>query len=129
MISVKKQGPFEVFSRGVEEPWSIWRDGKPFKQVWTWPEVDAILRDESPTPPTPPPETKKPAAKKAPRKSKTQLAREREEALEKRPTRLMQSNAALAAHGMRVRNTKNTANQRYDLIASDPRIASRKSVV
>ena len=49
MISVKKQGPFEVFSRGVEEPWSIWRDGKPFKQVWTWPEVAAIVGEGPPT--------------------------------------------------------------------------------
>lgn len=44
MISVKKQGPYEVFSRGVEEPWSIWRDGKPYRQVWTWEEVEAVLR-------------------------------------------------------------------------------------
>lgn len=48
MISVKKQGRYEVFSRGVEEPWSIWRDGKPHRQVWTWPEVDEVLRDEAP---------------------------------------------------------------------------------
>ena len=47
MISVKKQGHFEVFSRGVEEPWSIWRDGKFYKQAWTWTEVEAILRDET----------------------------------------------------------------------------------
>ena len=47
MISVKKQGPFEVFSRGVEEPWAIWRDGRFFKQAWTWAEVEAILPDEA----------------------------------------------------------------------------------
>jgi hypothetical protein len=47
MISVKKQGPFEVFSRGVEEPWAIWRDGKAYKQAWTWDEVEAILRGET----------------------------------------------------------------------------------
>ena len=35
MVSVKKQGIFEVFSRGVEEPWVIHKDGVPFKQVWT----------------------------------------------------------------------------------------------
>lgn len=43
MILVKKQGPFEVFSRGVEEPWQVLRDGAPFRQVWTWREVEAIL--------------------------------------------------------------------------------------
>jgi hypothetical protein len=43
MFLVKKQGAFEVFSRGVEEPWAIWRDGKLYKQVWTWAEVDKIL--------------------------------------------------------------------------------------
>lgn len=43
MISVKKQGPYEVFSRGVEEPWSIWRDGQPYRQVWSWEEVEKIL--------------------------------------------------------------------------------------
>lgn len=47
MISVKKQGPFEVFSRGVEEPWAIWRDGRFFKQAWTWNEVESILRDDT----------------------------------------------------------------------------------
>jgi len=45
MILVKKQGPFEVFSRGVEEPWTVWRDGQPYRQVWTWKEVDEILRE------------------------------------------------------------------------------------
>jgi len=44
MISVKTQGPFEVFSRGVEEPWAVWRDGVPLREVWTWEEVEAILR-------------------------------------------------------------------------------------
>ena len=43
MVSVKKQGRFEVFSRGVEEPWTVFRDGAPFKQVWTWQEVEKIL--------------------------------------------------------------------------------------
>ena len=43
MISVKKQGPYEVFSRGVEEPWVIWRDGRFYQQVWTWAEVESIL--------------------------------------------------------------------------------------
>jgi hypothetical protein len=47
MISVKKQGPFEVFSRGVEEPWVIWRDGSFFKQAWTWDEVEKILAGET----------------------------------------------------------------------------------
>lgn len=47
MISVKKQGPYEVFSRGVEEPWAVWRDGRPYRQVWTWKEVDTILAGES----------------------------------------------------------------------------------
>ena len=47
MISVKKQGRFEVFSRGVEEPWAIYLDGAPFAQAWAWPEVEAILADES----------------------------------------------------------------------------------
>ncbi len=46
MISVKKQGPYEVFSRGVEEPWSIWRDGRPYRQVWTWEEVERILHGD-----------------------------------------------------------------------------------
>lgn len=46
MISVKKQGPYEVFSRGVEEPWAIWRDGRPYQEAWTWNEVDVILRDK-----------------------------------------------------------------------------------
>jgi hypothetical protein len=50
MISVKKQGPFEVFSRGVEEPWAIWRDGSFHKQAWTWAEVEAILRGETKSP-------------------------------------------------------------------------------
>ena len=63
MISVKKQGPYEVFSRGVEEPWLIWRDGKLYRQVWTWEEVEKVLRDEAP---------------KAVRKSKAQRARELE---------------------------------------------------
>lgn len=45
MISVKKQGRYEVFSRGAEEPWSIWRDGRPHRQVWTWVEVEEVLRD------------------------------------------------------------------------------------
>lgn len=49
MISVKKQGPYEVFSRGVEEPWAIWRDGHPFREVWTWEEVEKILRSDTPT--------------------------------------------------------------------------------
>lgn len=48
MVSVKKQGRFEVFSRGVEEPWSVYRDGVPFKQVWTWQEVETILGEEAP---------------------------------------------------------------------------------
>jgi len=65
MISAKKQGPFEVFSRGVEEPWSIWRDGKPFQQVWTWVEVEKILSEKT-------------AAPKKARKTKAQLERERE---------------------------------------------------
>lgn len=43
MVSVKKQGRFEVFSQGVEEPWSVYKDSAPFKQVWTWPEVEKIL--------------------------------------------------------------------------------------
>jgi len=43
MVSVKKQGRFEVFSRGIEEPWAIFKDGVPFKQVWTWQEVEKIL--------------------------------------------------------------------------------------
>jgi len=46
VVLVKKQGPFEVFSRGVEEPWAIWRDGVPFRQVWTWDEVEVILRGD-----------------------------------------------------------------------------------
>lgn len=45
MILVKRQGPYEVFSRGVEEPWLIWRDGRAYRQVWTWREVDEILRE------------------------------------------------------------------------------------
>lgn len=47
MSSVKKQGRFEVFSRGVEEPWAIYKDGAPFKQVWTWKEVETILGGEA----------------------------------------------------------------------------------
>jgi hypothetical protein len=43
MILAKKQGAFEVFSRGVEEPWAVYRDNVPFKQVWTWQEVEKIL--------------------------------------------------------------------------------------
>ena len=43
MILAKKQGAFEVFSQGVEEPWTIYKDGVPFKQVWTWQEVEKIL--------------------------------------------------------------------------------------
>ncbi len=70
MVSVKKQGPFEVFSYGVEEPWSIWRDGAPFKQVWTWVEVEKILSGDEP---------KKAAPKKA-RKTKAQLEHEHEQA-------------------------------------------------
>lgn len=46
MISVKKHGSYEVFSRGSEEPWAIWRDGRPYRQVWTWKEVDEILRED-----------------------------------------------------------------------------------
>jgi len=69
MVSAKKQGPFEVFSHGVEEPWSIWRDGRPFKQVWTWVEVEKILSGDD--------EPKKATPKKA-RKTKAQLERERE---------------------------------------------------
>ena len=53
MISVKKQGPFEVFSRGVEEPWSIWRGGVPLREVWTWNEVEAILGGETKSPAKP----------------------------------------------------------------------------
>jgi hypothetical protein len=49
MIAVKKQGPYEVFSRGVEEPWAIWRDGQPYRQVWTWAEVERILHEDRPT--------------------------------------------------------------------------------
>jgi hypothetical protein len=49
MIAVKKQGSYEVFSRGVEEPWAIWRDGRPYRQVWTWAEVEAILRGDEAT--------------------------------------------------------------------------------
>lgn len=63
MIPVKKQGPFEVFSRGVEEPWSIWRDGVPLREVWTWNEVEAILGGETASP-------AKAVTKKAPRTSK-----------------------------------------------------------
>jgi hypothetical protein len=46
MISVKRQGPYEVFSRGAEEPWSIWRDGRPYRQVWTWRQVEQVLRGD-----------------------------------------------------------------------------------
>jgi hypothetical protein len=53
MVPVKKQGPFEVFSRGVEEPWAVYKDGVPFKQVWTWQEVEAILRGGASTQPDP----------------------------------------------------------------------------
>lgn len=48
MILVKKQGPYEVFSRGVEEPWLIWRDGRAYRQVWTWKEVEEILHERTP---------------------------------------------------------------------------------
>ena len=50
---MKKQGRFEVFSRGVEEPWAIYRDGVPFKQVWTWQEVETILGGEESARPNP----------------------------------------------------------------------------
>lgn len=50
MIPVKQQGPYEVFSHGVEEPWAIWRDGRPYRQVWTWNEVEKILRGEAQKP-------------------------------------------------------------------------------
>lgn len=53
MASVKKQGRFEVFSRGVEDPWAVYRDGKPFKQVWTWEAVDRILGSEEAAPSKP----------------------------------------------------------------------------
>ena len=54
MVSVKKQGRFEVFSQGVEEPWSVYKDSAPFKQVWTWPEVEKIMgRGEAAAPSTP----------------------------------------------------------------------------
>jgi hypothetical protein len=49
MISVKKQGPYEVFSRGVEEPWAIYYNDDPYREVWTWDEVEKILR-EAPVP-------------------------------------------------------------------------------
>ena len=52
MVSVKKQGRFEVFSHGVEEPWAVYKDGAPFKQVWTWQEVETLLGGES-VPPNP----------------------------------------------------------------------------
>ena len=47
MVSIKKQGRFEVFSQGVEEPWAIYKDGVPLKQVWTWQEVEKILIGEA----------------------------------------------------------------------------------
>ena len=54
MVSVKKHGSFEVFSRGVEEPWAVYKDSTPFKQVWTWPEVEKILGSgEAAAPSTP----------------------------------------------------------------------------
>ena len=53
MVSVKKQGHFEVFSRGVEEPWAVYKDGVPFKQVWTWQEIETILGEETSALPNP----------------------------------------------------------------------------
>ena len=53
MVSVKKQGRFEVFSQGVEEPWTIYKDGVPLKQVWTWQEVETILGGEESAQPSP----------------------------------------------------------------------------
>ena len=53
MISVKKQGRFEVFSRGVEEPWTVYKDGVPLKQVWTWQEVETLLGGEEAAQPSP----------------------------------------------------------------------------
>lgn len=69
MISVKKQGPYEVFSRGDEEPWAIWRDDRPYRQVWTWAEVEKILRGEA---------SKKAHARKSKAQRERELAEERE---------------------------------------------------